>query len=115
MTAMSRRDFFLKALVNSEERQMPEPIENPEVVVGRVVDFPVGAKRVLMPCQVLVESLPEGLRAQSLENDRKFYSIKSNQIGELVVNRRDIWPASQVFSILTNEPTYFDTSTEDRS
>lgn len=115
MTSISRRDFFLKALRNSGERQSQEPIANPEVVIGRLVDFPVGTKKVLTPFQMVIESLPEGLRAQSVENDHKFYSIKSNQVGELVVNRMDIWPASQVFSILTNEPAYFDAFREDRS
>ncbi|HEY8270611.1 MAG TPA: hypothetical protein VIG33_06950 [Pseudobdellovibrionaceae bacterium] len=103
MNTMTRRDFFLGTFSKAETKT--------ECIVGRISDFPIGKSKSLTALQVEIESLPEGLRARSLENERCFYSIKMNQIGELIVNRRELWPENQAFSILTNEQT----SLEDRS
>lgn len=115
MSLMNRRKFMLGSFAKAEKIQNADIVENPEVVIGRIVDFPIGEKKFLTSIKAIVESLPEGLRAQSTENDNLFYSIEINQIGELVINHAKIWPAGQVFSILTNEPTCLDTSWEDRS
>lgn len=105
MTSMSRRDFFLKSF------RKPE---NPEIIIGKIFDYPLGEKRILTQAKMIIESLPEGLRAQSLEEENKFYPIKTNHVGELVVNRAETWTKAQVFSVLTNESIYLDTSLEDR-
>jgi hypothetical protein len=114
MSPITRRDFFLKTLRPANSGKNLATTEIPEFIIGRVVDFPLGEKILHEPHQVIIESLPEGLRAQSTENKNQFYSIKLNQIGELIVNRMEIWSADQVFSILTNEPAYLDISSEDR-
>jgi hypothetical protein len=115
MTTLSRRDFFLGPFSRTLKNQETEPVGNFEVVVGRIFDFPIGKKKLLISFELEIESFPEGIRAQSTEKERRYYSIKTNQIGELVVNRREIWSASQVFSLLTNEPVSLDLSLEDRS
>lgn len=115
MKTLSRREFFLKAIAKDGNLQSKKNIKNSEVIVGRIADFPVGEKKILTSLQVVIESFSEGLRAQSIKDDSQFYSIKSNQTGELIVNYTEIWPANQAFSILTNSATYFDTQWEDRS
>lgn len=105
MTSMSRRDFF----INSFRKP-----QNPEVIIGKISDFPVGENKILDKFKILVESLPEGLRVRSTEDQNNFFSIKTNKIGELVVNRAEPWPISQAFSILTNDSIFLDTSLEDR-
>lgn len=105
MTDMSRRDFFTKSFRKAE---------NPEVIIGKISDFPVGKEKVLEKFKIVVESLPEGLKARSTEDNNNFYSIKTNQVGELVVNRAEDWSPSHAFSILTNELIFLDTSLEDR-
>lgn len=115
MSSISRRKFMLGSFAKAEKNQSIDIVENPEVVIGRIVDFPIGEKKLLTSMKAIVESLPEGLRVQSTENDNLFYSIEINKIGELVINPSKIWPAGQVFSILTNEPNRLDTSWEDRS
>ncbi len=105
MTEMSRRDFFLKTFKKKEQ---------PEIIIGKIFDFPIGEKKILDNGRLIVESFPEGLRAQSSEDQKKFYPIKTNHIGELVVNRAEVWPSGKVFSILTNEPTFLDILLEDQ-
>lgn len=105
MTAMSRRDFFTKSFRKAE---------NPEVIIGKIRDFPVGEEKVLDKFKIVVESLPEGLRARSAEDKNIYFSIKTNQVGELVVNRAEDWSPAHAFSILTNELIFLDTSLEDR-
>jgi hypothetical protein len=115
MSPISRRDFILKTLKPVSIGRNVATTEAAEFVIGRIVDFPLGEKRLQELNQVAIESLPEGLRAQSTENTNQFYSIKLNQIGELIVNRMELWPASKVFSILTNESVYLDMSSEDKA
>ena len=115
MSPVNRREFFIKALKGTDIGRNVATTRSSEFVVGKVVDFPLGEKRLLEPYQVTIESLPEGLQAQSIENDNQFYSIKLNQFGELVVNRMEIWPATRVFSILTNEAIYLNMSSEGKS
>jgi hypothetical protein len=105
MTELSRRDFFLRTFKRPE---------NPEIIIGKIFDFPLGEKKILCQAKMIIESLPEGLRAQSTEEENKFYPIKTNHVGELVVNRAETWTKAQVFSVLTNETIYLDTSLEDR-
>lgn len=107
MSNLSRRDFFT---FNKKKK-----IENPEVVIGKIADFPVGKNKLIEEFRLTIESFSEGLRARlNNSNENTFYAIKANQTGELVVNRSENWPAELVFSILTYEPTSFDSSQEDR-
>lgn len=107
MSSLSRRDFFIG---NKNKK-----FENPEVVIGKIADFPVGEKKLIEEFRLTIESFSQGLRAR-LNNSKEntFYAIKANQTGEIIVNRSENWPAELVFSILTYEPTSFDSSQEDR-
>lgn len=115
MSSLSRREFFMGNLV--KKFYADEKIENPEVIIGKIADFPIGEKKLLEKYQLTVESFSEGLRVRSncFNSKGKFYSIKANQSGELIVDRSKSWPAELVFSILTYEPTDFDSPKEDRS
>jgi hypothetical protein len=138
MNSISRRDFFvntvkravnkvrvheLKAETKMEVETDTERDSEPrtEVVIGRIMKFPLGEKKFLPQLHLAIESLPEGIRAQSTQSinsnrqDKEFYSIKVNQFGELVVNFKEIWSENQVFSLLTNEPTYTDSPREEQS
>jgi len=114
MNSMNRRKFVLGSFAKTDKTHGSEAVESPEAVIGKIADFPVGEKKLLTSLKAIVESLPEGLRVQSTENANLFYAIETNSTGELVINRRKIWPANQVFSILTNEPACLDPSREDR-
>jgi hypothetical protein len=109
---MSRRDFFLSRFAKAGMKKNVDIFHNPEVVIGKIVDFPIGKKILLSSMGVQVESLPEGLRVQSTTNERQFYPIRANQVGELIINRRENWPASQVLCLLTNEPACLEKSRE---
>lgn len=115
MSSLSRREFFIGNL--AKKFHANEKVEKPEVVIGKIADFPIGEKKLLEKYQLTVESFSEGLRARSssFSGKDKFYSIKANQLGELIVDRSKSWPAELVFSILTYEPTDFDSPKEDRS
>ena len=114
MSSFNRREFFLRNPVKNFDAT--EKIENSEVIIGKIADFPVGEKKLFEKFQLTVESFSEGLRARSSHNScqNKFYSIKANQSGELIVNQSENWPAELVFSILTYGPVDFDSSQEDR-
>ena len=128
MSALSRREFFLgsadkffskKNLKNSIEIKK---IEKPEVVIGKVYDFPIGKKKLFQDLDIEIESFAEGLRARAIDTTQEvnkqifyaikqiFYAIKSNHLGELIVNRSEVWPAELVFSILKFEPETFDST-----
>ncbi len=121
MSTLSRRAFFVGKYIGKPAKIVKS--ENPEVMVGKIADFPVGEKKLLEKFQLVMESFSEGLRARANSNDNsnennnknKFFAIKVNQSGELVVNRSEYWLETQVFSILTYGPTSFDTLQEDRS
>lgn len=114
MKLMSRRDLFFKTLEAVKPREPVTP-DCREIIVGRVVDFPPGARKLLFEKEVYIESLPEGLRAQSAQCENQYFLIRTNQFGELIVNLKEEWPAETVFSVMTNEPSGLDKSEEDRS
>lgn len=115
MSSFSRRELFLGSLKKNSGTSGLQQQEKSEVVIGKIADFSVGEKKLLAQHQITVESFSEGLRVRSNNNKNKFYSIKANQSGELIVNRSENWPPRLVFSILTYEPTEFDSSQEGRS
>ncbi|MFZ3228881.1 MAG: hypothetical protein WA160_01660 [Pseudobdellovibrio sp.] len=111
MSSLSRRDFFSGKLFSKKVNDKLD--EDLLVIIGKIADFPVGAKILQQKYQLLVESFSEGLRVRSnfINNaENIFYSIKANQLGELCVNRAEAWPGHVVLSILTNEPTSFELS-----
>lgn len=114
MSSLSRRQFMSGALAGTGKVHRTQ-IKSCEVVIGRVVDFPVGRVTVSAARKMIIESLPQGIRVRSAADGSLFYSVKTNRFGELVVNPAEIWPAGQVFSILTNEPAWLDTSQGDQS
>ncbi len=80
------------------------PVEkSPTFSIGKIADFPVGETKSFPLHAMVVESLAEGLRARSLENDGCCYAVKTNQIGELLVSRDELWPENMIYSILKNE------------
>lgn len=116
MSSLTRRGFFLRHTLKTPDA--PDAIEknkNSEVVIGKIADFPVGKKKKLERFHLTIESFPEGLRARSNHSNsqNKFYSIKANQFGELIVNQSEDWPAQLVFSILKLGPDDFDLSQEE--
>ncbi len=82
--------------------------ESPEAIIGNLFDFPIGKKREITSLDVIIDSLPEGLRAQSTKDNNQYYGLKENQSGELVINRLESWPANRVYSSLINGPTEID-------
>ncbi len=102
MRKFSRRDLFS---LNRELTLNPVVTEkNTDVVVGRLFDFPLGEQKILPALNIIIESLPEGLRAHSTENIDQYYALKENTSGELVLSLKELWPANRVYSFLTNAP-----------
>lgn len=83
-------------------------------MIGKIADFPVGREKPFDSGLLIVESLPEGLRARSTGNDFLYFEIKAGPIGELMVNRAEIWPANRVFSIMTAGPASLETHLEEQ-
>ncbi len=115
MSSVSRRDFLLKPLTQIQnglrECQSNIPTHNPlqaklatKIIIGKISDFPFGEKTEILNLELSVESLPEGLRVQSRQNLNDYYSLQTNRQGQLVVDLQELWPANQVFSLLTGDP-----------
>lgn len=83
--------------------------------IGRLADLPAGETRRFEPGPILVESLPEGLRARAGERGGPCYEITANPIGELSVNLSRTWNEDTVFSIMIGGPTRLDTSMEENN
>lgn len=83
--------------------------------IGRLADFPTGETRRLESGSILIESLPEGLRARSSECDGTCYEITADPIGGLSVNMARIWNEDTVFSIMIGGPARMDSSMEENN
>lgn len=80
--------------------------------IGRLADLPAGETRRFASGSILVESLPEGLRARSGERGGPCYEITANPIGELSVDLSRTWNEDTVFSIMIGGPTRLEPSME---
>lgn len=117
----SRRNLFqgifgLVANTKSENAPLekdPTPIANAEeFVIGRLKDYPLGEKVMIVSRQIIVETLPEGIRVQSSSNPEIFFSVKLNTQGEITVNINKTWSADMFFSMMTNEPVRLNNNKE---
>ncbi len=96
MSQMSRRDLLLGSFFK-------KPNEAKKIIVGKLKDFMVGEQKILERDQVVVESLPEGLRAKSISNCKLFFCIELNSRGEIVVDFSKTCSAEMIYSVMTNE------------
>jgi hypothetical protein len=96
MSQWSRRDLLLGAFAK-------KPVEARKVIVGRLKEFPVGEQKTIAREQILIESLPEGLRAKSTSKSELFFGIEMNSRGEIVVDFSRTCLPDEVFSVMTNE------------
>lgn len=115
MSSMSRRAFFLGNFASGKSPQCSHDSEQPRVTVGRITDFPIGEKKEILQSQMIIESLAEGFRARSIRDHNIYYSIESNQYGQLIVNCDILWSEDQVFSIFSNGPTCLEKPCEEQS
>jgi hypothetical protein len=118
MDALGRRDFLLRLAGRSGSagpgrggpsagnggRRAAEPRRIP---IGRFADFPPGRTRILAAEGLAVESLPEGLRARSIDADG-WFAVGADGTGALHVDCGLEWPADQVYSIMTGEACRLD-------
>ena len=109
----SRRNLFQgvfsllanpKQIASESETKTILSVDKENFVIGRLKDYPLGEKRLIVSRQIFVETLPEGIRVQSSNNPEQFFSVKLNSQGELIVNKKEVWSADIVFSMMTNEP-----------
>ena len=109
----SRRNLFQgvfglvansKPTASESEKKTISSVDIENFVIGRLKDYPLGEKRLIVSRQIFVETLPEGIRIQSSNNLEQFFSVTLNAQGELTVNKKEVWPADIVFSMMTNEP-----------
>jgi hypothetical protein len=91
------------APTESDRKVIPFTVKK-SFVIGRLKDYPLGEKKLIVSRQIFVETLPEGIRIQSSNNPEQFFSVALNSQGELVVNKNEVWNADIVFSMMTNEP-----------
>ena len=96
MSVMTRRNLLFGVF-----SQKPEEVK--KIIVGKLKDFPVGENKLIELQKVLIESLPEGLRAKSILNGEQYFGIEMNSRGEVVVDFSKTCSADEVFSIMTNE------------
>ncbi len=96
MSQMTRRDLLLGSFIK-------KPVAVKKIVVGRLKDFAVGEKKLLEKERVLIESLPEGLRAKSASNGNEYFGIEINSWGEVLVDFTKARSFDEVFSVMTNE------------
>lgn len=113
MSAISRRNFLFGAFSRKSGLATNNiPTTKTEEVIGRISDFPLGAKKQLPAFQIYVESLPEGIRLQSCLCPDQFFGVKTNLYGEIVVDYSKHWPSDMVYSMMTNEPVRLNNNKE---
>lgn len=81
--------------------------------MGGIGDYPVGETRTLPVGEILIESLPEGLRAISSDGSGRHFAIVGGPHGGLLVDCARVWPAHRVYSVMTGEPAEISTSWEE--
>lgn len=104
MQTMDRRSFLLGPFAQSENRNA-QLGASPVIRIGTMADFPVGKEMLVGAGSILLESLPEGLRARNPDNDTQYFGIHVTGTGAIMVNRGESWSKNTVFSILTCGPT----------
>ena len=114
MEAMARRDFLRGAFIASAKVKTKEVERKPIVRIGKIADFPIGHETHSDSGRLVIQSLPEGLRARSAENGMLYYGIEAGPAGDLLINRAEIWPANRVFSIMTGGPASLETHLEEK-
>src|SRR5690606_15254252 len=130
MRAMGRRGFlsgaFLQPPPNPPKPDGGSLSDGPPSEVGRthrsrfipiggIAGYPVGETRTIPEEGIQIESLAEGLRARSPERGGPHFAIASAPFGGLVVDRGRIWPASTVYSVLTDGPADISTPWEEET
>lgn len=110
MKPMDRRSFllgmfsFLKDGKDEEENVPAGAAPCAVLKIGRVADYPLGAVHPLPSRPVVIESLPEGLRARSTKDPHRCYALGMEAGGAIMLSLEEPWPPNRVLSILTCEP-----------
>jgi hypothetical protein len=123
METMARRTFLFGAFSKENAPVKPDICneslqgmqKNPLLKIGKVRDFPLGKEKPTQDGSLIIESLPEGLRARSSIEKNQYFAINANQYAELIVNRQEVWPANRVYSIMTGEAQDLNTSWEEET
>lgn len=106
MSVYTRRDVLFGAFQGKEKECHDNATlkKIAKVSVGRLKDYPVGSHRVLSEWGVIIDSLPEGLRVISAEDEDRCYAVQVSSQGELEIDFERLCSRDTVFSVLTNEP-----------
>lgn len=93
----------------------PQAQRGAVIRIGRWRDFPIGESRILGPQGLLIESLPEGLRARSESSGGKCFGITADPFGELAVDPSEIWDEGMVYSIMVAGPVRLESPLEENN
>ncbi len=99
----SRREFF-RAIIPKGKFQQETSCGEEILTLGHLAVFPVHSKTKvkLKGLELLIESLPEGVRLRDEEANKSFRLSLSNS-GLLQAHLNEEWPSSAVLSIFTGE------------
>lgn len=100
---VSRRDFFKSIIPKAEQKNSVEA-EQSIFILGHLNAFPVhsATKVNLMEKELLMESLPEGLRLKDPQTNNNL-KLSLSTSGLIQAHTNEFWPPAAVLSILTGE------------
>jgi hypothetical protein len=102
MTNNSRREFFQKVLPESFKTNF-SPAIPAEINLGKIAEYPPDGETFFPAWQLVLESLPEGIRVRSKARPNNYFEVELSRQGEIIVRQQNLWPAKAVFSVIKNE------------
>ncbi len=98
----SRREFFKSILPRT--KSFREAVDDHPWTLGHLTVFPVQSKTKIKikETQLIVESLPEGIRLRD-EVSNKYFKLSLSSKGLLQAHLNEEWPETAVLSLFTGE------------
>ncbi|MBK9294781.1 MAG: hypothetical protein IPM57_10135 [Oligoflexia bacterium] len=103
MIRNSRRDFF-RTIISKVKVNKTNVVNEDVLILGHLAVFPVYSttKINLKGRDLIVESLPEGVRLREVNGNINF-KLSLSGSGLLQAHLNEVWPSAAVLSIFTGE------------